>query len=216
MTEKKARAMSLKGFLHKSTGKAALAASGFIAAHREFLLTGELALFTAPILSKVDSRELLPTPALEEIKAVVLAHHLAEEIRTQEEKMARANEPSERKTKAYVATIYDAKTGEVVQITNDKGKVVDLTESFEDGTRAEGWTDRRLFDGAPHWFGVVTATKLFKQDGSNFTANIQRDDSIARILRKPKAPVMKAQKKSGGRLSFGVKCHESRASFSRG
>jgi hypothetical protein len=216
MTEKKARAMSLKGFLHKSTGKAALAASGFIAAHREFLLTGELALFTAPILSKVDSRELLPTPALEEIKAVVLAHHLAEEIRTQEEKMARANEPSERKTKAYVATIYDAKTGEVVQVTNDKGKVVDLTESFEDGTRAEGWTDRRLFDGAPHWFGVVTATKLFKQDGSNFTANIQRDDSIARILRKPKAPVMKAQKKSGGRLSFGVKCHESRASFSRG
>ena len=213
MTQRK---MSLKGFLHKSTGKAALAASGFIAAHREFLLTGDLALFTAPILLKVDSKALMPTPALEEIKAVVLAHHLAEEIRTQEEKMARANEPSERKTKAYVATIYDAKTGEVVQEKNDKGKLVDLTESFEDGTRAEGWTDRRLFTGATHWFGVVTATKLFKADGSNFTANIQRDDSIARILRKPKAPVMKAQKKSGGRLSFGVKCHESKASFSRG
>lgn len=216
MTEKKARSMSLKGFLHKSSGKAALAASGFIAAHREFLLTGDLALFTAPILLKVDTRELLPTPALEEIKAVVLAHHLAEEIRTQEEKMARAAEPSERKTKAYVATIYDAKTGEVVQVQNDKGKLVDLTESFEDGTRAEGWTDRRLFDGAVHWFGVVVATKLFKTDGSCFTANIQRDDSIARILKRPKAPVMKAQKKSGGRLSFGVKCKESKSSFSRG
>jgi hypothetical protein len=216
MTEKKARTMSLKGFLHKSTGKAALAAGGFIAAHREFLLTGDLALFTAPILSKVDSRELLPTPALEEIKAVVLAHHLAEEIRIQEEKMARANEPSERKTKAYVATIYDAKTGEVVQEKNTVGKLVDLTESFEDGTRAEGWTDRRLFDGAPHWFGVVTATKLFKADGSCFTANIQRGDSIARILKRPKAPVMKGQSKSTGRLSFGVKCKPSHASFSRG
>lgn len=216
MTETKKRSMSLKGFLHKSTGKAALAASGFIAAHREFLLTGDLAFFTTPILLKVDSREILPTPALEEIKAVVLAHHLAEEIRIQEEKMARANEPSERKTKAYVATIYDAKTGEVVQEKNDKGKLVDLTESFDDGTRAEGWTDRRLFDGATTWFGVVESTKLFRQDGTAFAATILRDDAIGRILKTKKGPVMKAQKKSGGRLSFGVKCHESKASFSRG
>ena len=213
MTERK---MTLKGFLHKSTTKAANSAIAFIAAHREFLQTGELALFTNPILARVDSKDLMPTPALEEIKAVVLAHHMAEEIRLAKEKMDRANEPSERTPKAYVATIYNSKTGEVVQEKNDKGKLVDLTQSFEDGTRAEGWTDRRLFEGAPEWFGVVTATKLFKADGSNFAATILRDDAIARILRKPKAPVMKAQKKSGGRLSFGVKCKPSHASFSRG
>jgi hypothetical protein len=213
MTERK---MSPKGFLHKASGKAANSASAFIATHREWLETGELALFTTPILLKVDSREMMPTPALEEIKAVVLAHHLAEEIRLAQEKMEKADEPTEGKSKSYVARIYDSKTGEVVQEKNDKGKLVDLKESFDDGTRAEGWTDRRLFAGAPHWFGVVESTKLFRQDGTAFAATILRDDSIARILRKPKAPVMKAQKKSGGRLSFGVKAKESRASFSRG
>jgi hypothetical protein len=213
MTQRK---MTLKGFLHKTETKAAASATAFLAQYREFLLTGELALFTAPILSKVESKELMPTPALEEIKAVVLAHHLAEQVRQAQEKMDRANEPSERKTKAYVATIYNSKTGEVVQEKNDAGKLVDLTESFEDGTRAEGWTDRRLFDGSPDWFGVVESTKLFRNDGTAFAATILRDDSIARILRKPKAPVMKAQKKSGGRLSFGVKCKPSHASFSRG
>jgi hypothetical protein len=209
------RNMTPKGFLHKATGKAALAAGSFIEAHRAWLETGELALFTTPILLKVDSRELMPTPALEEIKSVVLAHHLAEQIRIEQEKMEKAGEPT-KSSKSYVATIYDSKTGEVVQEKNDKGKLVDLKESFDDGTRAEGWTDRRLFDGAPHWFGVVESTKLFRQDGTAFAATILRDDSIARILRKPKAPVMKAQKKSGGRLSFGVKCKESKASFSRG
>jgi hypothetical protein len=209
------RNMTAKGFLHKAGGKAATAASAFLATHRQWLETGELALFTTPILLKVDSREMMPTPALEEIKAVVLAHHLAEEIRISKEKMEKSDEPT-KSSKSYVATIYDSKTGEVVQEKNDKGKMVDLKESFDDGTRAEGWTDRRLFDGAPHWFGVVESTKLFRQDGTAFAATILRDDSIARILRKPKAPVMKAQKKSGGRLSFGVKAKESRASFSRG
>lgn len=214
MTERK---MTMKGFLHKSTTKAANSAIAFLAAHREFLQTGDLAFFTTPILLKVDSREMMPTPALEEIKAVVLAHHLAEVSRIEQEKMDRANQPSERKTKSYVATIYDSKTGEVVQEKNEAGKLVDLTESFDDGTRAEGWTDRRLFDGAPTWFGVVESTNLFRQDGTAFAATILRDDSIGRILKRPKAPVMKAQKSGkGGKLSWGVKVHESRAAFSRG
>lgn len=212
MTERK---MTPKGFLHKAGGKAAIAADSFLDAHRAWLETGELALFTTPILLKVDSRELMPTPALEQIKEVVLAHHLAEEIRISKEKMDRADEPT-KTSKSYVATIYDSKTGEVVQEQNDKGKLVDLKQSFDDGTRAEGWTDRRLFDGAVSWFGVVESTKLFRTDGTAFAATILRNDSIARILRKPKAPVLKAQKKSGGRLSFGVKCKESKSSFSRG
>lgn len=212
MTERK---MSPKGFLHKATGKASTNAIAFITAHRAWLETGELSLFTTPILLKVDSKDLMPTPALEEIKAVVLAHHLAEEIRIAQDKMEAAGEPT-KTSKSYIATIYDSKTGEVVQEKNDKGKLVDLKQSFDDGTRAEGWTDRRLFDGSVTWFGVVESTKLFRQDGTAFAATILRNDSIARILRKPKAPVMKAQKQSTGRLGFGVKCKESKASFSRG
>lgn len=213
MTERK---MTAKGFLHKATTKAANSALSFIDAHREFLLTGELALFTAPILARVADKSLMPTPALTEITQVVLAHHLAETIRIEEEKMARRDSPTERKPKSYVATIYDSKTGEVVQKKNDEGKLVDLKQSFDDSMRAEGWTDRQLFDGAPTWFGVVESTKLFRADGTAFAATILRGDSIARILRKPKAPVMKAQSKGTGRLSFGVKVKPSHASFSRG
>lgn len=203
-------------FLHRANGKAAINAIAFLEQYREFLQTGELALFASPILLQVDSKALMPTPALERIKEVVLAHHLAEEVRISQEKMEKADEPSARKTKAYVARIYDSKTGEVVQVQNDKGKWVDLEESFDNGTRAEGWADRRLFDGSPTWFGTVEATKLFKQDGSTFTATVLRVDAIGRILKVPKGPVMKAQKQSTGRLGFGVKCKPSHASFSRG
>jgi hypothetical protein len=63
---------------------------------------------------------------------------------------------------------------------------------------------------------VVESTRLFRQDGTAFTATILRDDAIGRILKVKKGPVLKAQKKSGGRLGFGVKCKESKASFSRG
>ncbi len=212
MTERK---MSAKGFLHKSNGKAALNAVAFLAAHREWLQTGELALFTTPILLKVDSREMMPTPALEEIKQVVLAHHLAEEIRIATEKMAKADEPTERKTKNYVATVWNSK-GEVVQAPDSNGKIKDLKDSFETSTQAERWADNRLFDGATDWFCVVETTHVFKQNGDPFTATILRADAIARILKRPKAPVMKAQKKSGGRLSFGVKAHQTKAAFSHG
>lgn len=215
MTEKKARVMSPKGWLHKTTTKAAHNAIAFIDQYREWLSTGELALFTTPILLKVDSKELLPTPALEELKAVVLAHHLAEEIRKAEEKMQAAAEPSQRKSKSYEVIVYNAK-GDVQQAPDSNGKIKDLKESFDSSTKAEGWADRRLFDGAPGWFAVVTATKLFRQDGTNFAATVLRDDAIMRILKVKKGPVMKAQKKPSGRLSFGVKVHESKVSFSHG
>lgn len=216
MTEKKARVMSPKGWLHKTTTKAAHNAIAFIDQYREWLSTGELALFTSPILLKVDSKELLPTPALEELKAVVLAHHLAEEIRIATEKMAKADEPTERKTKNYVATVWNSK-GEVVQAPDSNGKIKDLKDSFETSTQAERWADNRLFDGATDWFCVVETTHVFKQNGDPFTATILRADAIARILKRPKQPVMKAQKSGkGGKLSWGVKVSESKASFSHG
>lgn len=210
MTERK---MTLKGFLHKSGTKAANSASAFIAAHREFLQTGELALFTTPILLKVDSKEVMPTPALEQLKQVVLAHHLAEEIRIGQEKLNR--QPEEKTPKGYVATVYNAK-GEVIQEKNSVGKVVDLTDSFDNGQRASDWCDRRLFDQSPGCFAVVVSTKLFKKNGDAFTATILRDDAIGRIEKKKKGPVMKAKPKETGRLSFGVKAKESKASFSHG
>lgn len=208
MTERK---MSPKGFLHKANGK--IGAAAFLAQHRAWLETGELALFTSPILAKLDKGEVLPTPALSEIKQVVLAHHLAEETRKAEESMARADAPKVRKN--YLATVYNAK-GEIQTRIDAKGEEKDLRESFDSSTQAEGWADRRLFEGAPDWFAVVEATKMFNADGHPLSTTIMRDDSIARILREKRGPVMKSKPQSTGKLSFGVKAKGDVVRFSHG
>jgi hypothetical protein len=211
MTERK---MSPKGFLHKTTTKAAASATAFLAQHRAWLETGELALFTTPILRKLDEKAIMPTPALEEIKVVVLAHHLAEETRKAEEAMVRADQPKVRKN--YIATVYNSK-GEVQYRENgNTGEPIELVETFDLSTQAEGWADRRLFDGASDWFAVIEATKMFRKDGEPLATTIMRDDAIARILRVKKGPVMKSKPQSTSKLSFGVKAKGDHVQFSRG
>jgi hypothetical protein len=205
------RKMTPKGFLHKANGKIGPAA--FLAQHRAWLETGELAYFTSPILRKLDDAEVLPTPALDEIKAVVLAHHLASEVAKGEAAMEKAGQPQT--SKNYMATIYDSK-GNVCTKLNDKGKEVPLRQSFDSGSDADGWVDRRLFEGESDWFGTVASTKLFKADGDPFTITVCRQDAIARILKQKKGSVMKSKPQSASRLGFGVKAKQSHCHFSKG
>jgi hypothetical protein len=231
---KKERVMSPKGFLHKSTTKAAASAAAFLAQHRAWLETGELAKVTSPILAKVDSKDLMPTPALEEIKVVVLNHMIASEIRKGEEQMAAREAGPQSTPKNWIATIYTAK-GEVatrtkvweenVEVVNAQGErtikkvqkseVEDLEESFDLSQEADRWTDRKLVEGATDCFGVIThATMTIK--GEPFSTTVTRNDAMARVLRVGKGPVMKPQAKGTGKLSFGVKVHNDRSRFSGG
>ena len=205
------RKMSAKGFLHKAGGK--ISADAFLAQHRAWLETGDLALFTAPILRKLDSKEILPTPALGEIKQVVLAHHLAAEVQAAEDAMAKADAPKVQKN--YVVTVYNSR-GEVQTRTDPQGKVKDLSEGFLTGQLAEGWADRRLFEGSPDWFAVIESTKMFDAAGDPLATTVMRDDSIARILKQPKGAVMKSKPQSTTKLGFGVKAKQSHAHFSKG
>lgn len=213
------RKMSAKGFLHKTTTKAAASAAAFIAQHREWLETGELASLTSPILRKLDDKEILPTPALNAIKDVVVGHMIASEIRKGEEAMARREEQGNAKPKNWTATIYNAK-GEVVSVSriNDEGKeeIKDLTQSFDQSQEADRWTDRRLVEGAPDWYGVVQHSTLTNKDGEPLTCIILRGDALARVLRAPKGPAMRKTGGSTSRMSFGVKAQQDRAHFSRG
>jgi hypothetical protein len=206
------RKMTSKMFLNRSNGK--VSATAFLAQHRVFLETGDLAEYTSPILRQIDAREILPTPGLQAIKAVVLSHHLAVESRKAETAMEKAaTEPGTRKS--YLATILDSE-GNVCTRINDKGAEVDLRESFDMGSDAERWCDRRLFDGASDWFGMVEMTKIHNSDGEPLTTIIMRQDAIARILKIKKGPVSKSKPKSTGSLSFGVKVSNSVAKFSHG
>jgi len=209
------RSMSPKGFLHKANGKAANSALAFLATHREWLTTGELAATTSPILAKIDSGDLLPTPGLNVIKEVVLAHHLANEIRKGEDAMARAEEQEAGggKSKPYLATVYD-KDGEIPQVYVEKedpetgavtGEWKDLQQGFDLPQRAQGWLDRKLYDGAPDWRGEIASTYMTGSDGLPMVEHVTRLDSMARIDHRVKGPVCHVRGVSTKSLGFGVK-----------
>src|SRR5579864_9472553 len=109
MAETKERKMSPKGFLHKCTTKAANSAIAFLAAHRTFLETGELAIKTSPLLAKLDAGELLPTPCLKEIQYAVMTHIIESDQNKLDAKVQAAQEGSPKTTrKPWLATIYNA------------------------------------------------------------------------------------------------------------
>jgi hypothetical protein len=213
-TDKKERVMTAKSFLHKATTKAAASADAFIKAHRAWLETGELAEMTSPILAKIDSKELMPTPALEVLKAVVLGHHMAVQTRKSEEAIAKAQaEPA--KVKPWVSTIYN-KDGQIVFKKDANGKEKDLTQSFELPQDADRWTDLRLFQAEPGCYGVIHSTTMTREDGDPISTVVMQGDATARILKQPTGPVVKGQAKSSGKLSFGVKSKPSVSRFSHG
>lgn len=203
MTERK---LTVKGFLHKTTTKAARSAEGFIAQYREFLQTGDLAAITAPILIKLDKGEILPTPALQEIKTVVFTFALDEDIKKAESAMVAAEESGERTTtpKNYMVDIVDS-----------TGKVID---SFGDNhdLHARNWADRKLFQGASDCHAVITSTHLVGKNGQPLTQIVTRDSAIGRILKTSKGPVMKRSPQSSSSLGFGVKAKQDHAHFSKG
>lgn len=211
--------LSAKAFLTKSNGKAALSAAGFLESYRDYLLTGEVAYVTKPIIEKLESGQIMPTPALGEVKAAVLAHILeVERIKAEEaleKKTAKTEKPGRVAKKApFEACIYDASTGKIATRIKDNGEVEDLIKGFDLPQQAERWCDRRLFEGCPSWYGTVThVTAKFPEHAKDI---INRDDSIARILSKGRGPVTKSPKFGGGSLSWGVKARESIAKFSKG
>lgn len=207
------RKMTVKGFLHKASGR--ISAIAFLAQHRTWLETGELHEVTSPILRMLDEEQLMPTPALDLIKQAVLTHHLRVETNKAEKRLAEASDPSSHPSKPWIARVFDAK-GNLVETENTKGEMVTLEQSFALASDADRWTDRRLFEGAPDWFGVVQHTSILRADGEPITTVIIREDAIARILKKPRGAVSKKTGSRDGKLSFGVKVHQSRAVFSHG
>lgn len=201
------RKMSPKGFLHKASLKAGNSASAFLQAHREWLTTGELAQTCKPILDRVDAKEVMPTPALQEIKLAVFNHMVASDVRKAEIAIQKAQEPGA--TKAHVATILDEK-GRIVTRVNAQGHEEDLVKSFDLPQEAMRWINLRLIEAAPWSYATLDHVKTVQQE------IITRDDAFASEFKSKKSPVMKAQSKTTSKLSFGVKASQDHASFSRG
>lgn len=197
MTE---RRMSPKGFLNKIVK--AKSAEGFFAQYREYLLTGELFPLTTAIVAKVDNGELLPTPALEELGFVVMAHLQAAALASIEKQEQTSSKPRS-SGKPVQAIIYNS-AGEEVE-----------SESFYLGQDAQRWTDRHLISQSPDCVGKVIHTKVMIQ-GKPMEETITREDAYFRSFPRKKTPFMKRTPTSVSSLKGKMKVGQSRASFSHG
>lgn len=184
--------MTEKGFLHKSSGR--VSAAAFLQAHREYLESGSLADFTSPILCQLDSGSIVPTIALSELRRAVLQHLLS-----RQPPVSHTSTP--RITKPYTGIIYDG-DGNIIE---DNGKR--LIKGFDNSTETQRWCDKRLYDGAHHWYAAVENNK-----GSIY--HIQRNDAIARVLQESRGPVTRTNKSAGG--AWKMKAKGDRFHFSKG
>lgn len=206
MTERK---MTERGFLAKSS-KIKVSASAFIAAHREYLESGTLGSLTTPILVKFDKGDILPTPALTEIRQAVMEHMIAVQITKSEAKILAAS--TTKSSKPFTATILDAQ-GKIVTYVNSEGDTKDMIANFDNDMQAQDWCDRRLFDGAPDWYGKIVDNR------SQYQRTIDRNGSVARTLRSKRGPTMKTSGSKSAPLRMSGKVHVKGGSsthFSRG
>jgi hypothetical protein len=202
------RKITAKGFLSKSNTRAANSASAFISVYREWLITGEVASKTSPIVAKLDAGQLLPTPALNEIKLAVMTHIIEADRLHMEKSLEKQSETSPNTIpKTWTASIFDSQ--DIFQVRlKDNGDEEQLCKGFEKASDADRWVDRRLFDGASDWYAVI--------EGLGTYVVVDRQSAIARTLRKQKGPTCAVKSVSTRTLGFEVHAKQDRASFSRG
>lgn len=205
--DSKPRSMSVKGFLHKTSTKAAVSASAFLQQHRNWLLTGEIADLAKPILFRLDCGTVMPTPALQEI-AVACMGHLMAVAALQIEQSAEKSEEI-KSSKAWSVSVFD-QSGKIAVRMLETGETEELSKNFDLASAADRWADLRLFEGAAGWYAVITHSSL------KVETVVQRDDAMARILKKPRSPVMHQPKQGTRALSFRPKVSEDRPRFSHG
>jgi len=217
MTETKTeKPMTPKRFLRLLNG--AKSAIGFLAAHRDYLATGELADITSPILAKVDAKSTMPTPALQEIQAVVWAHCMAVDMAKAEASILRGatSKGSTKEPLPFEAKIVDSE-GNIQFRTTESGEEKELLQTFNMPQDAERWVHRQLFNGAPGWIGKITWAHCPEKLADFKVRTIARETAIEVTLRKGPSPVMHVTKVGGsGGLGFGVKVKQTVAKFSRG
>lgn len=214
------RKMSFSGFLKKATS--AKSALGFLSAHRNYMLTGELSPVLSPIVALIDDGTLMPTPAVEQIAQAVLSHIVASdqaalEARIQKSagKVALAALPKpevEKEEKAlapWIVSVYDS-TGQICTRVKNNGDVEDLVKGFNDSSSADRWAIRRLLEQASDSVAHVDHSYL------PIHTIMTRNTAMSIALKQPKSAVTRPQSKGSQKLSFGCKVKESRSVFSGG
>lgn len=210
----KTRQMTPKWFLSLANRSGTKSAANFLASHRNWLENSVLAAEVAPILAQIDSKELYPTPGLEAILHVALAHIMSKDLTKANKQL---NSSVELKTtKPYVAVIMTLE-GEVASVLDDKKESKYLRASFDHLQEADRWCQRRLNEGAVGWYGEITWTKVIAKSGIPMVTRVERNDAIRLLSPRSKTPFMHYNKVGGGgRLSNRMSVGQTHVRFSRG
>jgi hypothetical protein len=170
--------------------------------------TGEMASVISPILARIDKRELFPTPGLKEIQNAVLSHHLTMEAQKQEilqtKRVQIVNTP--KPAKNYLAKVFDSKGNQLYDPT--------YHQHDTDGIR---WIDRRLIKESPGSYGELTNEAIHDEAGEPLLLYIHRDDSMARLFKRKKGPVVERQRTGMNKpFTWYARAKQDKQSFSRG
>lgn len=188
MSEKTKKPEAVLSAISRSKTPAMATIAGFM----DYFKNGPVAAYTAPIIEKVEAGTLYPTPALSLLKEAIVAHIVAQSLESAINPKPRAVAEASAPTVKFTAIIID---GNGRQVCDNEGNP--LEKDFPLPQRAQGWADRRLFEGASDWRAVIL-------QGDEFWEGIMREDSIARILKQPKSAACRKGKQSTPTLSFGV------------
>ena len=213
METKSKKPMTASSFLAKCTAnKAITGALGFLTAHREFLLSSEVAESTAPIIQQFDDGELTASNAVIEIGMAVANHIAAKAASNPARTKSGMKEATPTAEKPFRARVVDVRTDCTVQVFNEsKGEMELLDKCFTMPQEAQRWVDRRLANGSSDWYAVISHNEKMWEV-------VERDHSIGRVYgRRPGQPgqICKTSAKSSG-LGWGVKARQSTAHFSHG
>jgi len=205
------RNMTPRGFLAKANS--AKSAQAFFEAHKEYILTGEIAPLVAPLLAAVKRGDMFPTVGLNAIKQAVVAHIMLEASSKAKEQLAKAAKPKSppKSNLPYRAEVLDKDDDIAIGDNGDP-----LLAFFDKWQDAERWLDRKLFDAAPSDHGEITHRYVVNGESKNKIHFVTREDAMARILHKGPQGAFKSLKFGGSKLGFGVKAKNDVSKFSKG
>lgn len=208
------RKMTMNGFITKChSNKAKASAMGFLAAHKEYLLTGEPAEITSPIVAEYDNGKITASEALEVIKRVVWDHIQA----TTEEKIKKSIEKNKNRvstpSKAFHVKVVDAQ-GNLQYKKNEDGEWKPIEAWFDMPQDAERFAIRRLVEGAVDWFGVIDHNS--RLNGMVNWSTIDRDEAYYKSFKAGAKPVIKRTGQAAGRIGNNMRIKNDKSYFSQG
>jgi len=203
------RNMTPRGFLAKANS--AKSAQAFFEAHKEYILTGEIAPLVAPLLAAVKRGDMFPTVALNAIKQAVVAHIMLAATTKAKAAVAKPAKAPAKSNLAYRVEVLDK--NDDIALGDNGDPLITFCDKWQD---AERWLDRKLFAAAPSDHGEITHRYVVNGESKNKIHFVTREDAMARILHKGPMGAFKSLKYGGSKLGFGVKAKNDVSKFSKG